>query len=282
MGTSPRIKWGPVLEQAREIVNSYNTSVTLRQLFYRLVVEKLLPNSQNAYKRLSSVTAEARRDGDFPSLLDQTREIHRWGGFDSPADAVQYMRGTYRRNRDEGQGYSIYLGVEKKTMLQQLQSWFRKYGVAIVPLGGYSSQTYVDDVSDDLSGRDLPGVLIYAGDFDPSGMDILRDFEERCGAFDDVVRIALNPDQIQEYNLPVNPGKMSDSRAAGFIRDYGQLVQVELEALDPNTLKDLYEAALFEYYDTSTYEGVLTRETADMDRLYQLANGENDTDDDED
>jgi hypothetical protein len=245
------------------------------------VVDKALPNSQSAYKRLSSVTAEARRNAGFPSLLDQTREIHRWGGFDGPADAVQYMRDIYHRNRDEKQDYSIYLGVEKKTLLQQLQQWFRKYGVAIVPLGGYSSQTYVDDVVNDLSHRRRPGVLIYAGDFDPSGMDILRDFEERCAVFDDVVRIALNPEQIREYNLPVNPGKMTDTRAAGFIRDYGQLVQVELEALDPNTLKKLYEAALFEYYDTSIYEGVLEAEDADMDRLYRLANGENDADEDE-
>jgi hypothetical protein len=35
--------------------------------------------------------------------------------------------------------------------------------------------TYFDDVSDMLDRDDRPTVLIYAGDFDPSGEDILRD-----------------------------------------------------------------------------------------------------------
>ena len=51
------------------IVQSYSTGVTLRQLFYRLVSALLLPNTQSAYKRLSSVTAEARRRGEFPELV---------------------------------------------------------------------------------------------------------------------------------------------------------------------------------------------------------------------
>jgi hypothetical protein len=48
--------------------------VTLRQLFYRLVSAQVIPNSQAAYKRLSSLTAEARRNGDFPALIDRGRD----------------------------------------------------------------------------------------------------------------------------------------------------------------------------------------------------------------
>ena len=50
--------------------------MTLRQLFYRLVSAQVIPNSQGAYKRLSALTAEARRDGDFPALIDRGRTIH--------------------------------------------------------------------------------------------------------------------------------------------------------------------------------------------------------------
>jgi hypothetical protein len=174
---------------------------------------------------------------------------------------------VYHRNRDENQKYSIYLGVEKKTMLQQLRAWFDRYGVAIISLGGYSSQTYVDDVADDINDRDRPGVLIYSGDFDPSGIDILRDFKDRCDSFADVQRIALNAAQVTAYNLPVNAGKSSDTRAAGFVRDYGELVQVELEALAPETLRQLYDEALSKYYDLSTYEAVIETEKRDADAL---------------
>ncbi len=83
-----RIDWGRVLERAAAIVRGYDTSVTLRQLFYRLVSEQALPNSNSAYKRLSTVTAEARRGGDFPDLIDRGRSIHRYTYFDGPVDAL--------------------------------------------------------------------------------------------------------------------------------------------------------------------------------------------------
>jgi hypothetical protein len=87
-------------------------------------------------------------------------------------------------------------------------------------------------------------VLVYTGDFDPSGEDIARDFVERVGVFDDVVRVAVNADQIVSLGLSPMPGKTSDARAAGFVARHGQLVQVEVEAVHPDTLHELYQAAI--------------------------------------
>lgn len=85
--------------------------------------------------------------------------------------------------------------------MAQLQSWFWDYEIPILALGGYSSQTYIDDIADDITADRRESILIYAGDFDPSGMDILRDFDSRCN-FDRVIRIALNKDQVEQYNRP--------------------------------------------------------------------------------
>ena len=71
-----RIHWPAVLDQARAIVAEYDTAVTLRQLFYRLVAAEVLPNTQTAYKTLSDRTAAARRADDFPDLVDNNRSIH--------------------------------------------------------------------------------------------------------------------------------------------------------------------------------------------------------------
>jgi hypothetical protein len=72
-----RLDWPAIIDRARDIVLSYDTSVTLRQLFYRLVSEQLIPNTQAAYKRLPELTAEERRQGTFPELIDRGRSIHR-------------------------------------------------------------------------------------------------------------------------------------------------------------------------------------------------------------
>lgn len=57
-----RLSWPSILTDAADIVESYDTSVTLRQLFYRLVAAETLPNTVGAYKGLSDKSAKARRD----------------------------------------------------------------------------------------------------------------------------------------------------------------------------------------------------------------------------
>ena len=282
-----RIDWPGVIEQAASIVYSYSTSVTLRQLFYRLVSAQVIPNSQGAYKRLSALTAEARREGDFPALIDRGRTIHRYESFDGPQHALDQLIRWYRLDRTKGQDVSLYLGVEKAGMVVQLQSWFGRLGIPILALGGYGSQSYVNEVIDDVSrspsrldaldraAAGLPiqrgAVLLYAGDFDPSGEDIDRDFIDRTDCWDEVVRVALSAGQVRDYRLPVNPGKATDSRAAGFIERHGSLMQVELDALDPDTLRGLYQEAIDGYWDTSAYESVLAQERSDVERLQEAA-----------
>jgi hypothetical protein len=241
-------------------VRSYDTGVTLRQLFYRLVATEVLPNTRVAYSTLSKVTAKARRDGEFPALIDRTRTIHRYQTFADPATAKSWLGRIYRRDRTDGQQYSIYLGVEKAGIVEQLESWFGDLGIPILALGGYTSQTYVDEIMEDVAEQGRPAVLIYAGDFDPSGEDIQRDFCDRADCFEKVIRVALTPEQIEEYRLPEQMGKATDSRAARFVATHGKLVQVELDALPPDILRDLYQEAIDRHWDTSEYDRVLRRE----------------------
>ncbi len=261
--TSHAPDWPALVTHAAAIVKSYDTRVTLRQLFYRLVAAQLLPNTTNAYKSLSKYTAEARRAGTFPALMDRGRTIHRYQTFAGVTEARAWLTDIYRRDRTAGQRHTVYLGVEKAGIVAQLQEWFGDLGVPVLALGGYGSQTYVDDVIADVADAERPAVLLYAGDHDPSGEDIDRDFVKRTGCWDEVRRVALSAAQVVQYGLPSQPGKPTDSRAAGFIARHGQLVQVELDALPPDVLRALFTAALAEFWDTSAYQASLEHEKKD-------------------
>jgi hypothetical protein len=273
-----RVQWEPVLDHAADIVRSYDTGVTLRQLFYRLVADGTLANTDTSYKTLSARTAAARRDGWFPALVDLGRTISRPLSFESPEEARAWLHDVYRRDRTEEQPYAIYIGVEKATLTALVRSWFNDRGIPVVTLRGYSSQTYVDDVVDDLEDDERKKVLLYVGDFDPSGEDILRDFDVRSDVFDEVTRVAVLPEQIAAYNLTPAPGKATDSRAAGFVARYGQLVQVEVEALDPNDLQALLTEAVDRFWDVSAFEDAMAQEEADREELTER--GEEDDDED--
>jgi hypothetical protein len=244
--------------------------MTLRQCFYILVSEGVIPNADKSYKGLSRETARARREGWFPCFIDGTREIFRYRTWDGLEDAIGDTARVYRRDRTEGQPYQLWIGGEKRTLALQLEGWFGDLGCPIVIPAGYSSQTLCDDVRAAIEADGREAVLIYAGDFDASGEDIARDFDERVDAFDDVVRVAVNPEQIQTLGLPPLPGKASDARAAAFVARHGQLVQVEVEAVRPDTLRGLYQNAINALWDTSAYEAVRERERKERDQLDAL------------
>lgn len=262
-----RISWNKVLEQAAEIVNGYDTGVTLRQLFYRLVSAGILPNTQSVYRTLSARTAEARRAGKFPDLIDRTRTIHRYASFNGVYDAKKWLAEIYRRDRTEGQEVSLYIGVEKNGLVAQIQSWFGDLGIPILALGGYSSQSYVDEVVEDVISQQRPAVLLYAGDFDPSGVDIDRDFIKRTSCFDKTIRIALNEEQIEKYGLPPQMGKATDTRAKKFVSKRGKLVQVELDALQPDVLRRLFLEQIVKYFDFDIFNKVLEKERWEREQL---------------
>ena len=267
-----RLDWAAITAHAAEVVNSYDTSVTLRQLFYRLVSDGPLPNTIGAYKALSDRTTRAREAGWFPDLIDRGRTIHRYRTFPSPQAARRWLADIYRRDRTEGQPWSVYLGVEKAGMVVQLDDWFGDLGVPILALGGYASHSYKQRVAADVIGQGLrhPGrraVLLYAGDHDPSGEDIDRDFVDKSGCWDQVIRVALTAEQVDAYGLPPMPGKETDSRAGGFVAKHGELRQVELDALDPEDLRYLYQSAVDGFWVHDAYQAALVQEETDRSAL---------------
>jgi len=302
-----RRNWTPIIERAAVLVGGYSYLITLRQLHYLLVAEAAggYRNNDRDYDRLSELTAAARRERWFPDLVDQTRSVHRLQTWASPQGAVEWVAERYRLDRTQGQDYYIVLGGEKATLLAQLAGWFDPLGLPIVLLRGYGSQTYIDNVARMVRQakrtRDVPAVLIYAGDLDASGYDSLRDFTERCPVFDKTEHIAVVPNHVlappRGYSLPINQGKGEDSRAGAFRRRFpvlaryadqqvtnglwrpqhskdGKLlpnvVQIEAEALRPDDLRSLYQSAIDAYWDVPTYEGVLDQEAQERDYLRRL------------
>jgi hypothetical protein len=272
-GSKTKNHWPELLRESVRIIESYATGVTLRQLFYRLVARQLLENSITNYVSLSRRSAEARREGWFPDLLDNTRRIFRYYTDEGPKEALQGAIDSYRLDRTIGQEASIYLGNEKNGQLEQLKAWFGDLGIPLLPLGGYASQSFIDKIKRDVEERDRPAVLIYAGDLDPDGEDIYRHFVERTDCWDTAEHIALSEEQVEEYDLPVNPGKAGSARAPAFIERHGKLMQVEVDAIEPNELRRLYQMAIDRHWNPDAYKAVLRQEKKDVARISTLFRG---------
>ena len=101
--------WNLILDTAIEIMEKYDTGVTLRQLFYRLVSIGIIENTKSMYTSLSNRTAIARREGWFPSFIDKTRQIETRLSFENVKQAKEWLADAYRRDRTEGQQYKLYI-----------------------------------------------------------------------------------------------------------------------------------------------------------------------------
>ena len=88
--------------------------------------------------------------------------------------------------------------------------------------------------------------IIYLGDHDPSGIDMTRDITDRMKLFGsnvEVRRIALTMEQVQTFNPPPNPTKITDKRAKNYIKNFGA-ESWELDALEPQFIGRLIDSEI--------------------------------------
>lgn len=307
----PRGEAVAIVRLANEIAADYarqGYDLTLRQLYYQFVARDLLPNTQKSYDKLGSIINKARLAGlfDWDYLVDRTRNIRSVAHWDSPADVIEAAANSFRIDKWNDQPTRVEVWVEKEALAGVVQRVANRNDVAWFSCRGYVSQSEMWGAAQRLgeylrAGQNV--VILHLGDHDPSGLDMTRDIRERlttficqdwlndhpdcdasykeirnnisehCGRRQPfmVERIALNIDQIEEYNPPPNPAKITDSRAQKYIEEYGP-ESWELDALDPATLDALINDHLDEIVEPNAYGEKIRAEEIDRDFLEIASN----------
>jgi len=184
---------------------------------------------------------------------------------------------SYRRDRWTDQDNYVEVWVEKDALSGVLQPITEKYHVNLMVNRGYSSASAMHDASIRFKIEEEKGkstFILYLGDHDPSGMDMVRDIQERMNIFGsevEVKRIALNMDQIQQFNPPPNPAKITDPRANKYIAEFGA-TSWELDALSPRDLNTLLDTHIQELMDIEAYNHWCRLEEHEKQELVRLSN----------
>jgi len=118
-------------------------------------------------------------------------------------------------------------------------------------------------------------VILYLGDWDPSGEDMERDLKERL--FNEqpelefeLMRVAIHKADIRRFNLPPLRVKDSDTRSGGFVRKYGEDC-VELDALPPNELRARLQCAIEDLIEPLAWERARVVEQAQREANLLIA-----------
>lgn len=130
-------------------------------------------------------------------------------------------------------------------------------GVGFRVMHGFASATAVWDAANNYNdGRPL--IVLYVGDFDPSGMcmsevDLPARIKEFGGDHIEFRRIALTEDHITSLQSFPASDKKDDKRYDWFVRTYGDRA-FELDAMDPVVLRDLVKAEIEVLIDRPLWE----------------------------
>lgn len=277
-----------LIAHCEEIVTDYlgqGLRLTLRQLYYQLVTKNIIKNEERSYKNLSSLVSDARLAGmlDWDAIEDRIRVPVIPSEWTSIRDIVDSALYSYRLPRWETQENYVELWVEKDALAGVLRPLANQYHVPMMVNRGYSSQSAMYEAGKRygrqaikwdgdreltlLYYREL--TLLYLGDFDPSGEDMVRDIADRMEMFGidvTVKKIALTLDQVRKYNPPPNPTKHSDPRSKDFIEKYGAS-SWEVDAINPKELRKIITREIESYIDKDAMQIIVDKENDDKIKL---------------
>ena len=270
------------INKADSILNEYAAQgfvLTLRQLFYQFVARDFIPNTQKSYKQLGKVVGEARLAGllDWNRLEDRTRNLAKLQHFDGPQDAVDKLASWYHIDMWENQRYRPEVWLEKDALTGVIADVCKENDVPYFSCRGYTSLSEMWRASQRLNewvASEQSPYVIHFGDHDPSGIDMSRDIYERINrtfmSECEFKRVALNMDQIKQYNPPPNPAKVTDSRYQVYVKKFGTK-SWELDALEPIRFCELVESNLATLRDQVQWDKDLVAEGRVRDQLTDLA-----------
>lgn len=267
-----------LLTRILPIVESYEERgyrLTVRQLYYQLVSRLIVPNTEASYQKVSKIVTMGRMHGmiDWDVIVDRVRVPMMPNEFGSMGSFVDAVKNSYRSYRWQDQDYYVEVMVEKEALAGILEPITRKYHVSLLVNKGYASASAMHEVAMRMQKQNFKDCrILYMGDHDPSGMDMVRDIESRLYTFGsdiEVERLALNMDQIEEHKLPPNPAKKSDPRSKTYHKMFGD-ESWELDALDPEVLSDILEIGIQKYMDIDAYNTVVKKELVERDALARV------------
>ena len=242
-----------LIERINSVITEYSQQgydLTLRQTYYQLVARRLIENTEKSYKRTGDLINNARLAGliDWNAITDRTRNLRGGVSNFTPAEIIETQARYFHLNNWTNQPNYVEVWIEKDALIDVVGTACYKTDTPFFSCRGYCSQSEMWQAAQRFIRKNNCNghYIIYLGDHDPSGIDMTRDIYDRMklfGASVEVRRIALTMEQINTFNPPPNPAKITDKRAKAYIKKFGES-SWELDALEPQFIGQLIDSEI--------------------------------------
>lgn len=241
-------------------------AMTIRGLFYLMVTAKMICKTEDECKSLSKVTGDMREAGEleWEWIVDNTRMVRRPTSYSSFSRAIDGLAAFYESDPWLQQDHRVEVWCEKSTLNGLVLPITEKWHVPFMASGGFASKTFVHEAAKATAESGKPTYVYMLGDHDPSGERNELNLEERLRRYapDAEIhyeKIGILPKHIthdvrgseREEPLPTRPTKTEGNAHARGEREayWSENESVEVDALPPDELEHIVEAAILRHYD---------------------------------
>jgi hypothetical protein len=241
-------------ERAKSILTEIRPA-TVRAVCYRLFSEGAIPNmSKRETSRISRMLTNAREDGElkWDWIVDNTRKPTWPGTYASLMSFGRSVPTWWRQDPWEYQALRIEVWSEKDTVSGVLAPVLGKFAIPFRVNRGFTSATAAHDIAEETASDDKPLIAFYVCDYDPSGLYMSAvDLPQRLAKYDVAVGFELRRIALVESDLPAlgtlsfaASEKARDPRYRWYLKHSGRTRCFELDALNPNDLRERVRSAI--------------------------------------
>ena len=248
-------------------IDQQGPPMTVRGLFYNCEnVHHVVPKSESGYKQVQRQALAMRRVGVLPYnfISDSTRWIRKPQTFSGLRAYLEHGKVAYRRALWDSQDAYVQIWCEKDAIAGILHDVTADWDVPLLVIRGYASETFAYEAAQDIKSQDKPAFAYYFGDWDKHGVQISNDIARKLGDFGantHFERVAVIPQQIDEWTLPTRPTK-----------DPGWGACVEVDAIPANKLRKLAQECILRHIDEDEYQNTLLIEKLERRSLETVLN----------
>jgi hypothetical protein len=246
--------------------------MTVRQVFYQATVRGIVEKAESGYAKVQTDLTLMRRADELPYgwLADNTRWQRKPNTFNSVKEALKETARFYRKALWADADSYVEIWLEKDALAGVVYPITSMYDVPLMVARGYASLSFLHNAAEYINDLVVPAYIYHLGDFDPSGVNAGEKIEETLMemAPDAEIyfeRIAVTEQQITAWNLPTRPTKATDTRA----KNFGS-ISVELDAIEPNRLRNIVSGAIEEHLPKHQYEVLKAAEESERKLIARL------------
>ncbi|OYW54245.1 MAG: hypothetical protein B7Y80_13675 [Hyphomicrobium sp. 32-62-53] len=272
------------MEERAQFLISYTEEhgpVTVRGLFYRATVAGLpgVDKTEGGYKKIQKQVLNLRRRGRLPyaQIADATRYMRRPRTFNGWKDALIETARSYRKSLWHNSPYEVEIWLEKTALAGVVAPVTFEYDVPLMVTSGYSSETFAYGAVERLRGTGKTLVAHTLFDFDRSGQDAAQSLREKVLRFGadlgvrvQVHTLGLTEFQVKELELPTRKPKRNTPADRKWPHEFA----AELDAIEPDMLRAIVEAAIEQYLPSHELEKLKEVERLERETVFRFISGD--------